>query len=143
MKLVNLFTAASLVVMAAAVATPPASHALKLDPGEWEFTTISHAPMAPAPRTETRTECVVDGDRSAEAFLANMTECTVTDLVDTATNMSYKVKCPNGPLTLNGTADMKSDGKTVSGKMAMSMDMEDQKMSMSIDWSGKRLGDCK
>jgi len=143
MKLVERITSFSLLFVSATLITASTGLALELDPGEWEFTTVSHAPMAPAPRTETRTECVVNGSRSADEFLANMEECTVSDLVDNATTMSYKVKCPNGPLTLNGTADMKSDGKTVNGKMAMSMDMEGQSMSMTIDWSGKRLGDCK
>ena len=122
---------------------PTSAHALELDPGEWEFTTTSHAPMAPEPRIETKTECIVDGNRGADEFLAGMDECKVTDVVDTASTMSYKISCPRGEMSLDGDAVMKTDGKTVNGEMKMSMSMAGREMTMKMTWAGKRKGACK
>ena len=134
-----LFTAS----IAGTTAGPGSAHALKLDPGEWEFTTTSHAPMAPEPRVETKSECIVDGNRGADEFLAGMDECEVTDLVDTESTMSYKISCPRGEMSLEGAAVMKTDGKTVNGDMKMSMSMVGREMTMKMNWAGKRKGACK
>lgn len=127
----------------AIIAAPQTGQALELDTGQWEFTTTSTNPMSGEPRVESRTECVTDGKRSASEFLKGMKDCKVSDVVDTNTTMSYKVRCENGPMTLDGSADLKTDGKTVSGEMKMSMNMTDQSMDMRIGWSGKRLGECE
>lgn len=138
---------AGLAIAVTFTASLRSADALELDTGEWEFTTTSKNPMSPTPRIETRTECVTDGTRSASEFLAGMKDCKVSDVVDTDTTMSYKVACENGPMTLDGSADLKTDGKTVSGEMKMSMHMTtntaDQAMVMTIGWAGKRLGACK
>ena len=125
-----------------AAATVTAVPALELAPGQWEFTLTSQMSIVPDPIVHTSTECITDGNRSADEFLTGMKHCQVTDLVDTGTEMSYKISCPDGPMTMNGSANMKTNGKTVSGDMSMSTSIHGKEMTMRMRWAGKRLGTC-
>ncbi len=126
----------------AAVSAPRRADAIEIDPGKWQFTTTSQAPMVPTPRVETDTECIEDGTRSAKDFMQDNKDCTISDVVDTDTVLSYKVTCPNGPMVMKGVSNFKSTGSTMSGIMRMSMSMNGQEMTMDVKWEGKRLGPC-
>ncbi|MBY6205855.1 DUF3617 domain-containing protein [Halomonas denitrificans] len=121
-----------------------------IEPGMWETTsTVSlNIPNMPEgsmpPQTQTESNCITPEDiRDGEAFLADNEECEVADKEISADGMSFTMTCPSpdgSAMTMN--ADMSFDGDTMSGTVDGQMDSAMGSMTMSVEISGKRTGDC-
>jgi hypothetical protein len=131
----------------AALAGPVAAAEPNIDPGMWETTstiTMKAAQFSMPQRTETNRECVTaDKIAKGQAFLDNNKDCEFSRKEMRADGMDYTMICNSpegGTVTMNSS--MQFNGKTMSGTVDGSMESPMGQMTMTIELSGKRTGDC-
>ncbi len=118
-----------------------------VNPGMWETTStvsIESAQFSMPPRTDTTSECVT-AEKIAEgqAFLDENEDCTFSEKEIRADGMDYSMTCASpdgGSVTMD--ASIKFDGDTMSGTVDGKMDSPMGAMSMNVEMSGRRTGDC-
>lgn len=143
------FRAAVVVLAVVGVAPWAASPAragdgLQVEPGEWEFTSRANMPVGPAHPAQTRRECIAEAEITPDRFKdPNSGNCTFTDVKTSKSEMSWTMHCPSPDGKLTGKGRVTSTGKTLSGKIVMTVAVETQTMQMNVDWQGKYLGPCK
>ena len=133
---------AAVVVSVLALALPALAEGMKVDPGEWEFTSTSKVPMGAAPIPKSTTECITESEMDPDEFLKDADGCSIVEKDVSSDRMSYVMSCPGpaGPMT--GRAVFTSTGSTVKGGMKVQFDMNGQPMTFETTWEGKRVGDC-
>lgn len=125
-----------------AAASLPAA-AQTMEPGEWEFRTVTSSSQIPAPHTETRTECVTPEEARDPTRFTSRNEtagCTVTPGARTASTYAWTVQCEQG---MRGTGKASFAGATIEGDMRMNVDLQGMKMEFTAQTKGRRLGPCK
>lgn len=136
-----------MVALGAALAGPVAAEDPNIDPGMWETTstvTLESAQFSMPPRTETNSECLT-ADKIAEgqAFLEDNEDCEFSNKDLRADGMDYTMTCESpdgGTVTMDAT--MKFNGDTMTGTVDGAMESPMGQMSMKVELSGKRTGDC-
>jgi hypothetical protein len=140
------FAMAVVALLAAPLMAGPA-HAgdgLRLEPGEWEFTSQVNMPVGPAHPAQTRRECIVEPEVTPDHFNAqNMSGCTFSDVKASKSAMSWTMNCPSPDGKVSGKGRVRSTGKTLAGKIAMTISVENNAMRMDVAWNGKHLGPCE
>ena len=131
----------SLVLVACWIGAPLAADEMRVDPGKWEFEIKSTNPMM-GTRTHTQTDCIEEANVSPERFLEGDADCRIIDPRVSGTRMSWKLECRSPAGHMTGAAECSSTGTTVTGRMDMQMEAQGTKLSMSNEWTGRRLGDC-
>lgn len=121
-----------------------------IEPGMWETTStvtmnIPNMPQGSMPpQTQTSSECVTPEDiASGQAFIEDNDECEMSDQDLREDGMNFTMTCatPDGSnMVMN--VDFEFDGETMSGKVDGQMDSAMGSMSMNVDVSGRRTGDC-
>lgn len=126
-------------------ASARAAEVLEYEPGKWETTTTMRMPMIPEPQVRTSTECLREGDYSAERLMRDQQGCTVDEPVVTKTSIRWSATCPapNGSATGRGEYTVTDGGTRGQGRVTIDMAMGDQKMTMTMDIASKRIGDCE
>ena len=134
---------AALALLFAALPLAAAAENLQIRPGLWKIRTETKNSMMPAPRVQTRTECVSDTEWDSEELMKETENCRVFDLESSAKKLSWKVECngPGGRMT--GKALYRSKGDRVDGRMNMAMKSGQKSMTMRMDFDGERIGDCQ
>lgn len=117
---------------------------LRYEPGRWKTTTTVRMPMLPSPQERTSTECLREGDYSAERLMRDQQGCTVEEPEVTARSIRWTATCPaaNGSATGRGEFTVSEDGQRGQGKVTIDMVADGQRMSMTIDIASERVGDC-
>jgi hypothetical protein len=113
-----------------------------VEPGQWEFETMSQPPMAAAPTTKVSTDCVEDGEMSPERLTAGMPDCVVSDIVSNPEKMSWTMVCPTPMGEMQGTGEFKSTGETLTGSLILNVALDGQPVKIENSWKGKRIGPC-
>jgi Protein of unknown function (DUF3617) len=126
----------------AAVAADPV---LRYQPGKWETTTTMRMSMLPTPQVRTSTECLREGDYSAERLMRDQHGCTVVDPVVTPTSIRWSATCPspNGSATGRGEYTITDDGLRGHGRVTIDMKMGDRTTTMTMEIASRRVGDCE
>jgi hypothetical protein len=135
----NKLTAAMLV---AAMALPAA--AAEIEPGEWEFTSVSTSALLPGPQNATFRRCIRKEDAAnPDRFMADpgQQDCKLTPGAKTATSYSWQLECPKA--NLRGTGSARLAGGTMEGETVMSGEVQGKKFEVRTKVTGKRLGPCK
>lgn len=138
-----MFTRKLLVVTA--VLAPLAGHAasLTINPGMWETTMTRTNPMTGTPTTETSKECVTEQSFDPREMMQDAQGCQLTEENLSGDTLTFAMACT---VEGAGSADIKgrfqTDGQTGNGAMNMSMNMGGMTMSMDMNWTARRLGDC-
>jgi len=126
-----------------ATASPAFAEGMRIEPGQWEFTTTSPGAMGGPPTKKVRTECIRDDSMTPQRFTAELKGCQISDPKSDDTSMSWKMSCPSPAGSMNGTGSFRSSGSTVSGTLEMTRKMGAQEFPMTNNWSGRRLGACQ
>lgn len=131
-------------VVALAAAFPAhAGDGLRIEPGEWEFTSRANMPVGPAHPAQTRRECIEEPEITPDHFNAqNAGNCTFSDVKTSKAEMSWTMHCPSPDGKLTGKGRVTSTGKALAGKIVMTIAVDTQTMQMNVDWQGKFLGPC-
>jgi len=121
-----------------------ASDSIKYNPGKWETQTTMRMPMMPEPQTRTSTECLREGDYSAERLMRDQKGCKVDRVDVKERSLEWSVTCPgpNGGATGHGEYRISDDGDSGQGKITIDVDMQGQKTSMTMNVKSHRVGDC-
>ena len=126
--------------------SPVAADGIPIEPGLWSVTSTVNMPMMPQPQTYTAEECfeddIIDMDDMATEGLDPSCKYEMGQVE--GNSMSWSIDCPmEGGGTMSGTWQATSHGKTVEGGGTMTMEMQGQKMDMTMSWTGERIGECQ
>lgn len=123
---------------------PAIASAAEIEPGEWEFSSVSTSRVFPTPQTATFRRCI----RKEEAANPDrwmldpgQGDCKLTPGAKTENSYSWKMVCPQANLRGTGTARMTR--ATMEGETVMNGEVQGQKFELRTKVSGKRLGPCK
>lgn len=118
---------------------------VSIDPGLWEMTSTMTMSMMPQPQTTTETECIEEHELNPEDF--NMDEenpCDISNVIMNKDTARWSISCPTGNgMDMQGQWEITSKGDTISGNGSMTAEIAGQEMSFSMNWNGKRIGDCQ
>lgn len=122
---------------------------VSIQPGMWQFeskTTITGMPFAMPPRTSTYKKCVTQEEARKiwkSASESKDEKCQYTDLKKTGNHVAWKMKC-TGSTNMDGRGELTFESSTAyHGKIDMTMQSEEQSMSTHMEFTGRRIGDCK
>ena len=136
---------ASIIIGGLLLVSPPTwAEGLPVEPGMWEMVSTVHMPMMPEPRTETTTECVEKSEISMEDMGTEDMDpgCTFEQQLLEANTMKWSFDCPVEGGTSHGEWEATSSGDTVIGEGVITVSFQGQSMEMTMNWEGKRVGDC-
>ena len=131
-----------ILVLTALFVTAPAL-AQKVDPGEWQITSVVSGPMFPKPETRSETHCMKKGEVDDPNRWLGQTgaDCTVTPTTQGADHYSWTVVCPkNG---VRGSGKMRWTRTTMDIEMDLASEIQGKKVEMRSKVSGRRIGPCK
>lgn len=118
-----------------------------IDPGMWETTskvTMESQAFSMPPRTDTNSECLT-AEKIAEGqtFLDDNEDCEYANKDMRADGMDYTMTCsnPDGS-SVEMDASMQFDGDTMSGTVDGVVESPMGEMTMKVEMTGKRTGDC-
>ncbi len=116
--------------------------------GEWETTTTTSMESAQFNMPDTTTssvDCVTEEDfDEGRAFIQDMEDCSVISEDIRSDGADYSMVCSQeemGEMTLS--MSMKYEGDSMSGIITSEMDGPMGPMTMRIELSGERLGNCE
>ncbi len=121
-----------------------------LKPGKWEIKTTVTMPMMPEAKVTTQTECITPEEASDPlAAIIEEGTCKVLNKEENGNTLEFELECEGEMgMKMNGKGHFTANGTTASGKMEMTMNMQQmggqgsQSMKMTQEWEGKRIGDC-
>lgn len=117
---------------------------LAITPGAWETTMTRSSPFSGKTTTQTRTECVERTSFDPESMMQGDTgECTVTkNEITGGDTLNFTMQCESqgGNMSVDGV--YRVDGDEGSGNMTMVMKMGGNDLTMTMEWTAKRIGDC-
>jgi hypothetical protein len=115
-----------------------------IEPGEWEFHSITTSPILPRPQDLTLTQCVKKEDASnPERWMtqqAKKNDCTVTPGKKTADSLTWEISCAKSNMRGTGTAKIRA--RSVESEMRLTGEMQGRSFDIITKTSGKRLGPC-
>lgn len=133
-----------LMVALAAFVSTASAEGIPVEPGLWSITTTMKIPMMPQPQTVTVEECFEDE-------VMDMDDMAMDDLDPNCTydlgqvdgnSMRWNIDCPMEGGTSHAEWLATSGGDTVQGEGKLSISINGQNMEMTMNWTGKRIGEC-
>jgi hypothetical protein len=134
-----------MLMLATLLAAPAAmAEGIPVEPGLWEITSTMKMPMLPEPRVTTVTECMEKSEISMDDMGGEGMDpnCSFDVSEIDGKRMKWWFDCPVKGGTSHGEWEAVSEGDTVSGNGLITMSFQDQTMEMTMEWAGKRVGDC-
>jgi len=133
-----------LTAAAALLMLPLAANAaeLAINPGLWETTMTRTNPMTGDPTTETTTECVKQTSFNPSDMVKEAKGCELVKDELNGDTLEFRMECnvQGSKATMDGR--FQTDGQTGNGNMDMVMKMGEMNMTMNMEWTSKRIGDC-
>lgn len=99
-------------------------------------------PMTGKPTTETTEECIEETTFEPSRMVENAQGCELTRDELKGKTLTFRMECSieGTEATLDGS--YRADGDTGEGRMKMTMNMAGREISMDMEWTARRLGDC-
>lgn len=139
--MLNRTLAAAALLLAFPLASTGAS--LDLNPGLWETTTTRTNPMTGSPVTETTTECLKEKSFDPREMMKDAQGCELVDENLSGDTLTFAMACNmEGGAKGDIKGRFQTDGQTGNGEMVINMAMGQMNLSMDMNWTAKRLGDC-
>ena len=117
-----------------------------LEPGEWEFNTVTASPLFTRGQASTFRRCITREDaENPERWMARQSEtgqCKLTPVERTSDTMKWTVFCPKTNLRGTGVARLTAPGR-VESEIAMASELQGYRVQMNTRASGRRLGPCQ
>ena len=135
----------SIIVGALLLAAPAAwAEGLPVEPGKWEMTSTTKMPMLSQPRVTTVTECVKESEISMDDMGGEEMDpaCKFETAMVDGNTMKWSFDCPVEGGTSHGEWEATSTGNSVSGEGLITVSFQGGAMEMTMQWEGKRIGDC-
>jgi hypothetical protein len=120
--------------------------AQSLEPGEWEFNTVTSSPLFPGGQSGVFRRCITKEDAdNPERWMARQNEtaeCKLTPGERTRTSMKWEMFCPKTNMRGSGIARLTAPGR-VESELQMTSEFQGYRVQMNTRTSGRRLGPCK
>ena len=117
-----------------------------LEPGEWEFNSVTSSPLFPGGQSSVFRRCIRKEDAdNPERWMARQNEtgpCQLTPGEKTETSMKWAVSCPKTNMRGNGVARLTGPG-AVESELRMTGEFQGYRVEMNTRTTGRRLGPCK
>jgi hypothetical protein len=122
-----------------------AALALELEPGEWEFTSVSTSGLFPKPQTQTFRRCIRREEAAhPETWMGKpdaQGDCRLKPGKVTADTYQWEMECPKANMRGSGSARL--SGAAMEGETLMAGEVKGRKFELRTKVSGRRLGPCK
>ena len=119
--------------------------ASEIEPGEWEFTSVSTSRLFPAPQTASFKRCIKKEDAAnPDRWMARQTQqgdCKVTPGAKSADTYTWVMECAKP--SMRGTGSARMSRAAIEGETRMTGELHGQKFDLLTKVNGKRLGPCK
>ena len=124
---------------------PPLAIATELEPGEWEFTSVSTSKLLPGPQRASFKRCIrPDEAQNPDKWMAEPSQqgdCKVTPGKKSGDTYTWTMHCPHG--NIRGAGRARLSRTSMVGETNMTGELQGQKFEIRTHVSGKRLGPCK
>lgn len=124
---------------------PGTASAAEIEPGEWEFTSITTSRLLPGPQNVTFRRCIRKEDAAnPDRWMSDpggQGECKLTPGAKTHDSYRWTMVCPK--VNLRGTGSARMARATMEGETIMNGEAQGQKFELRTKVTGKRLGPCK
>ena len=125
------------------LASPPAL-AAELEPGEWQFDSISTSRLFPGPQKASFRRCIRREEaQNPDRWMADpgQGDCKVKPGPKTANTYTWTMECPGAKMRGTGSARL---GRTfMEGETNMTGEVQGQKFDLRTRVTGRRVGPCK
>ena len=122
-----------------------ASAMAALEPGQWEFTSVSTSSLFSKPQAVTFSRCIRKEEAAdPERWMSNpgdKTDCKITPGKRTADSYSWRMECPS--TKMRGTGSARMNGATMEGESSMTGEAQGKKFDIRTMTTGRRVGPCK
>lgn len=119
--------------------------AAELEPGEWEFTSISTSRLFPGPQTASFKRCIRKEEAAnPDKWMSQpdpQGDCKLTPMAKTADSYTWAMECPKA--NMRGTGSARMSGATMEGETLMNGEVQGRKFELRTKVTGRRLGPCK
>jgi len=126
-------------------AAPGWASAAEIDPGEWEFTSITTSRLFPSPQNVTFRRCIKKEEAAnPDRWMSDpggQGDCKLTPGAKTHDSYTWRMACSSARLV--GTGSARLTRGTMDGETVMNGEVQGQKFELRTKVSGKRLGPCK
>jgi hypothetical protein len=116
-----------------------------LEPGEWEFTSVSSSALFPKPQTSTFKRCIKKEEAAdPERWMSNpgeKSDCKLTPTTKTPDTYAWTMECPTANMRGSGSARM--SGSRLEGETHMTGEAQGRKFDVRTKVTGRRIGPCK
>ena len=113
---------------------------MEVNPGLWEIK--SQVTSMGGTHENVSQDCIQETEFTPESMMDDASGCAVTDSSSNDSSMEWTMSCQNGGVTMTGTGHAESSGSSLTGGMNINADFNGQKITMSTNWDGKRIGNC-
>lgn len=124
---------------------PGTASAAEIEPGEWEFTSITTSRLLPGPQNVTFRRCIRKEEAAnPDRWMSDpggQGECKLTPGPKTHDSYRWTMECPK--VNLRGTGSARMARATMEGETIMNGEAQGQKFELRTKVTGKRLGPCK
>lgn len=119
--------------------------ALELDPGEWEFTSVSTSGLFPKPQAQTFRRCIRKEEAAnPDAWMGKpdaQGDCRLKPGKSSADSYHWEMECPKA--NMRGTGSARLERAAMEGETVMHGEVQGRKFELRTKVSGRRLGPCK
>jgi hypothetical protein len=123
---------------------PGMAIAAEIEPGEWEFTSVSTSRVFPTPQTATFRRCIKQEEAAnPDRWMLDpgQGDCKLTPVSRTEDSYRWRMECSSARLVGFGNARLTR--ATIEGETVMNGEVQGQKFDLRTKVTGKRLGPCK
>lgn len=130
------------VVILLALPAAAAAAELAINPGLWETTMTRTDPVSGQPVTETRKECVKDTKFDPAGLMQGTEGCELVNDEMSGNTLTFSMKCNMQGAEASIDGVYQADDHSGKGNMDMTINAAGMNMSMNMNWTATRLGDC-
>lgn len=123
---------------------PPGAIAAELEPGEWEFDSVSTSRLFPGPQQASFRRCIRKEEaQNPDRWMADpgQGDCKVTPGRKTADTYTWVMECPGAKM--RGTGSARLSRTSMEGETNMTGEVQGQKFDLRTRVTGRRVGPCK
>jgi hypothetical protein len=122
-----------------------AACALELEPGEWEFVSVSTSALLPKPQTQSYRRCIRKEEAAnPDTWMGKpdaQGDCRLLPGKKTADSYFWEMECPKANMRGSGSARLAR--ASLEGESVMRGEAQGRKFEVRTKVTGRRLGPCK
>jgi hypothetical protein len=125
--------------------SPQLAIAAAIEPGEWEFTSVSTSRLLSGPQRASFKRCIRPEEaQNPDRWMAEPSQqgdCKVTPGKKSGDTYTWTMYCPHG--NIRGAGSARLSRTSMVGETNMTGELQGQKFEIRTHVTGKRLGPCK